>query len=106
MGAGYLTKAEERTLQDNIDTLGEKFVAVTNLYESGMPLDVETDTVDRLFRDTLDKSRGQSASVPEKQSGGRHPSILSQLQTNLNIVAQGGDTPKNAPKHNNAKEEV
>jgi len=105
LSGGYLAKEDERLLQDNIDTIGDKFNTISNLYESGMPLDVETDTVDRLFRDILDKSREQSTPAPEKQTGFKQPSILSQLQTNLNIVAQNKGTPT-VLKHSNSKEEV
>jgi len=35
----------------------------------GAPLDVETDTIDRLFRETLEKSREQAQPTPQEISG-------------------------------------
>jgi hypothetical protein len=53
----FLTKAEERLLQDNIDTLGDKLLAISSLYVYGMTPDAEKYTIDRLIREELEKSR-------------------------------------------------
>lgn len=109
--AGYFTEIEEKILNENIDSLDEKMTAISNLYENGMPLDVETDTISRIFREELDKSQKQNSRQDMQSTDNSgvkkaKPSILSQLEKNKLTLSQGKETEKNATKRNNNKEEV
>jgi hypothetical protein len=116
--AGYLNKAEEIILRDNIETLNAKMLEFDSTYENGIPLDVETDTIDRLFKETLSQTKPESENPPVKPSrtpdaqkdrksaakASDKPSILSQVEDYKKIISQGNKKPENTPKRDKNQE--
>lgn len=117
---GYLSEYDEKILNDSLDSIVKQMIDIENKFEKGMPLDVETDTVDRLFQEILTKAREEQEkpftdTVTERKSpdaprnnrptpeNREKPSILARVEENKKVIA--GKEPKdNAPKRGNSKE--
>jgi|GEM_PF-1672039 len=61
--AGYLTPEEKRILEERLSFMDAHMMAFEESYPDGLPLDVETDEIDRLFQEVLTNTKAQEPVV-------------------------------------------
>lgn len=66
--AGYLTPDEKRILEDRLSFMDDHMMVFEESYPDGLPLDVETDEIDRLFQEVLSNAKAQDLAAQGLQN--------------------------------------
>jgi len=66
--AGYLTPDEKRILEERLSFMDDHMMVFEESYPGGLPLDVETDEIDRLFQEVLSNAKAQDLAAQGLQN--------------------------------------